>query len=583
MRKICFWITGCLMLSSGLFAADITSYNSYNLTKIGASYDNDDFDRTGDYQPIRFNGSKVGTTEILILASSHGTGDSDTDKAAKTRGGGWSDPYYSGDNDKACEIWFRQVTSSNVGDIGEVDSNNASGSLAILVYDGLLSFGNMTDEKYTSAHRMEIDGSGDGPAWLVVAGADNDTSDGGNADEYYGRTGDKTWVYLTTDKTFSDSDSDKCRGAVIMIELEDEGGGVVNTLPEFTVDPVVKANVAVGELYDRSLLDTATDADGDALVWSIVSGPSWLSMTSDRRCGGTPIESDAGLNQWVVRVTDSLGASDEATLQVTVTNPDPDPDAPVNLATAANYATDSGDLQAGKEIGYIHDGDIATPTARGGDDFWVEYEFDGTYQLSSARVYGDTGGTWNSASWTLQAWDGSAYVDVFTSSPCFGDQWFEKTVDVTTTKAKVIVHQGENGAEVFEVQVFGKKIDLPADPFPNWVEEHDVIGGPTGDDDGDGINNLLEYALDGDPQVPDNEKPKVVKNGDKLEYSFKKRKGDSKLRYEVKTRSSLTAGDWQAVGTDEQLVTEGSEFDEVKHEIPETGTTTFIRLDVTVE
>ena len=70
------------------------------------------------------------------------------------------------------------------------------------------------------------------------------------------------------------------------------------------------------------------------------------------------------------------------------------------------------------------------PTAKGAGDIWVEYDFGAEYVLSSARLFGDNGGSWNSQDWTLQAWDGDSYVDVFTSVDCFGSQWFEEAIDV---------------------------------------------------------------------------------------------------------------------------------------------------------
>jgi len=128
----------------------------------------------------------------------------------------------------------------------------------------------------------------------------------------------------------------------------------------------------------------------------------------------------------------------------------------VDLANPANHFDDCGGLQDGKIIGFIHDDSTDTPTARNQDHIWIEYDFGVNYILSSARLYGDGAGGWNSQEWALQVHDGTNYVTVFTNSPCYGTQWYEQALSVTTSKAKVIVNGTTNGTEVFEVEIWGE-------------------------------------------------------------------------------------------------------------------------------
>ena len=56
----------------------------------------------------------------------------------------------------------------------------------------------------------------------------------------------------------------------------------------------------------------------DILVFSKVSGPEWLTVHNDGALTGTPQFSDIGLNEFIVRVEDDLGVSDEAVLRIEV-------------------------------------------------------------------------------------------------------------------------------------------------------------------------------------------------------------------------------------------------------------------------
>jgi hypothetical protein len=80
--------------------------------------------------------------------------------------------------------------------------------------------------------------------------------------------------------------------------------------------------------------------------------------------------------------------------------------------------------------------------------------------------------------------------------------------------------------------------------FKDWQQHYwpgttdPAIIGPTADPDGDGINNLLEYALDADPTVADDSVlPEIgVETVDGRRYltlTYRRRTDDSALNYEV--------------------------------------------------
>lgn len=91
------------------------------------------------------------------------------------------------------------------------------------------------------------------------------------------------------------------------------------TAPTFTNDPMTGTSWGGYGAYAGTLAGSATDADGDpgtVLKYSKVSGPSWLSVAADGTLGGVP-PSAPGLNSFVVKVTDSTGLTDTATLNIT--------------------------------------------------------------------------------------------------------------------------------------------------------------------------------------------------------------------------------------------------------------------------
>jgi hypothetical protein len=246
----------------------------------------------------------------------------------------------------------------------------------------------------------------------------------------------------------------------------------------------------------------------------------------------------------------------------------------VNLANSSTHSADCGGLQAGKEIGFLHDGDILTPTAKGATDtIWVEYDFGADYVLSSTRLFGDDGGSWNSQSWTLEAWNGSSYVAVFTDSACFGTQWFENTMDVTTSRVKVTITGTTLGTEVFEVQIYGAFASEP-NGYDAWVVVEGIIGEPLDDDDGDGLDNLSEYAV--------SEKPMITKSDTTFDYVYKQRTDDPSLSYEVQTCDDLVSGSWTTGGyTILGTNVTGGTYDDVTNSIPTSGPQSYIRLRVT--
>ncbi|MBN1854421.1 MAG: hypothetical protein JW829_16945, partial [Pirellulales bacterium] len=88
--------------------------------------------------------------------------------------------------------------------------------------------------------------------------------------------------------------------------------------PYFHSDPFYASNATLDVAYSASISDSAIDPDDDPLSYNKVSGPAWLNVAGDGSLSGTPSNGVAGLNSFIVEVTDNISGSDQATLNINV-------------------------------------------------------------------------------------------------------------------------------------------------------------------------------------------------------------------------------------------------------------------------
>jgi hypothetical protein len=144
-----------------------------------------------------------------------------------------------------------------------------------------------------------------GPAWLSVASNGSLSGTPGNSN-----VGANSFTVRVTD---SSGLSDEAAWNVTVTN--------VNDAPVFSADPIAGSGATEDQTYAGSLAGSASDIDaGDALTYSKVSGPAWLTITSNGALSGLPMNGDVGANSFTVRVTDGSGVSDDAVLNVSVTN-----------------------------------------------------------------------------------------------------------------------------------------------------------------------------------------------------------------------------------------------------------------------
>jgi Pro-kumamolisin, activation domain/Concanavalin A-like lectin/glucanases superfamily/Putative Ig domain/Viral BACON domain len=129
----------------------------------------------------------------------------------------------------------------------------------------------------------------------------------------------------------------------------------VNIPPSFLSNPFAEPSVNAGTAYSGTIATNATDPNaGGTLTFALVSGPGWLSVAGNGALSGTPANSNANTNTFVVSAMDSGGLSSNATMYIYVngapvftTNPFSEPAATVGQPYAGSIAGAATDPNPG--------------------------------------------------------------------------------------------------------------------------------------------------------------------------------------------------------------------------------------------
>jgi hypothetical protein len=198
-------------------------------------------------------------------------------------------------------------------------------------------------------------------------------------------------------------------------------------------------------------------------VFSKLSGPAWLSVSSTGGLSGTPTNEHVGLNAFTVQVTDGTVTA-SATLNLTVANTN---DAPT-------FAADPIVLAATEDTAFSGQLSASDPDTT---DSLVFSKLSGPAWLTVSSTGGLSGTPINEHvglnAFTVQVTDGSVNVSA--------------TLNLTVADINHDVN-GNGMLDDWEIGKFGN-----AAPGANP---------PDGDLDRDGLTNLMEFALDTHPLVP---------------------------------------------------------------------------------
>ncbi len=99
-------------------------------------------------------------------------------------------------------------------------------------------------------------------------------------------------------------------------------GQNANNPPKFSSNLIDLPNARTNAAYSgQTLANFAADPEGNTISFSKISGPTWLNVASNGTLSGTPGSGTGGKNTFVVRATDSLGASDDIAIDIIVSEP----------------------------------------------------------------------------------------------------------------------------------------------------------------------------------------------------------------------------------------------------------------------
>ncbi|QBG48785.1 DUF5060 domain-containing protein [Verrucomicrobia bacterium S94] len=320
-----------------------------------------------------------------------------------------------------------------------------------------------------------------------------------------------------------------------------------NAAPWFISDPVDGGTVAAESAYTASLTNYTFESEGEIMTFDL-SGPVWLSWTTNGALSGVPAIEDMGTNVFDVTVWDESGNTNNAMLQIVVTDPNP----PLPLTTlweedfdSVSAGTSSGVNEAlpGAEF-YTANGitaEVVTApaeftTASGNavrlstlENLWGGVEQSASaISLSGYNIQpGDTfsltfdvyipsnltagvGGVF--LRWRDDA-SGNGPFDWSQEATAAGVHHFEYTGtfpmnygagDFIPTEVWPIIYFHQDGA-VADGHAFMDNILLTIGPgavpdsgFGEYENEVGLVGGREGDDDGDGESNFAEFVFGGD-------------------------------------------------------------------------------------
>ena len=201
----------------------------------------------------------------------------------------------------------------------------------------------LPDTKAPSAPATLVANAGDGSVSLDWD--DNSETDFDSYTVSRSTTSGSGYVSIATGLTVSDYvDSSAANGTTYyyVVTAVDTSGNESGNSAESSASPVAPnsaptlsdftgANGTEDLAYSGSVTSEASDPDaGDTLTFSKVSGPAWLTVSGGGSLSGIPANGDVGANLWTLRVTDSGGLSDDASLQITIDAVIPPADPPSN-------------------------------------------------------------------------------------------------------------------------------------------------------------------------------------------------------------------------------------------------------------
>lgn len=223
--------------------------------------------------------------------------------------------------------------------------------------------------------------------------------------------------------------------------------------------------------------------------------------------------------------------------------------------------------------------------------WWTASYFGGPRQVDALDNPSTSGVFEGAGRWTT--WTFTVDADGVVTVAAFGHEISNGTVLAMNS---IWVSGGLSGYSVYGVLIDNIKFDTgltPLSAYLDWITSYGLTdtnapAALTYDAEPDGMNNLLEYALGGNPIIDDAatiQPVAVILDGDTCQYVYKRYRdaAERQLIYDLKTTGDLVGGSWASSGGVYETGTNTTDaaFDVVTNTISELGDRMFIQLEIT--
>ncbi|MGK0186229.1 MAG: hypothetical protein ACI9R3_002012 [Verrucomicrobiales bacterium] len=163
---------------------------------------------------------------------------------------------------------------------------------------------------------------------------------------------------------------------------------------------------------------------------------------------------------------------------------------------------------------------------------------------------------------------------------------------VATTIENLVVVAADEAPEIESLET--TEVTGPPDSsiFQKWDQSHGLAGAePSGDNDGDFITNVIEFAFGGDPAVPNQSLAggqrvlPIISGEGTLAFLRRQDREEAGLTYVVQRSSDLRT--WEPVGSDMEetarpLAASLDDYERVQISIRKTSQPSYARIQVTL-
>ncbi len=126
------------------------------------------------------------------------------------------------------------------------------------------------------------------------------------------------------------------------------------------------------------------------------------------------------------------------------------------------------------------------------------------------------------------------------------------------------------------------RAENPPGTYARWFNNHPNIGPLTADPDGDGYDNLMDYALGLDPSVPEHGMTALVIAGASLHFIYTRPAAVTDVTCQVQWAATIDSATWSSTGVTQQILSDDGAFRTLRATLPKgAGSQRFVRLKVT--